>query len=317
MTETEIQLDASFGAAKVSATVDPVGASLLATRVGEDEIIQQPSRASKQRFEFFVGSTLFPWCNRTRNGTWVDPQGQIQQLPISEPNLNNALHGFVAQREFSVIARTDSSVSLEIAIGPEPGYPFQLGLRVSYELEPNGIRCDYLVNNLGRDKAPFSLAAHPYIKLGGAETGDLVLRSAAEKVYEQDKQQIPVGLGPTAGTKYDFRQGVKVSDLSLDDYFTEIATSGDGKRHTQLIGPESIADIWQDSAFKHLVIFNTPSFETEAGAVQAIAIEPSTSAVNALNSDEDLIWLDSGSGWAASWGVRLLGKSADARVAQS
>ncbi len=317
MTKSEIVLDASFGETRVSATVDAIGASLLSARVGEIEIVQPPARDGSQRFDLYVGSSLFPWCNRTKNGTWLDPKGQIQHLPINEPKQNNALHGFVAQREFALVSQDPAKVSLEIAIGPEPGYAFQLGLRVSYVLEPNGIRCEYLVHNFGRTKAPFSLAAHPYLKLGDLDTGDLLLRSGAEKVYEQDKQQIPVGLKGTANTKFDFRAGARVRDLSLDDYFVDLPLAGDGKRHTQLIGPDSLVDVWQDADFKHLVIFNTSKFESNTGPIHAIAIEPSTSAVNALNSDEDLIWLESERGWSASWGVRLLGKSAESAALQS
>ncbi len=317
MTNTEIELDASFGETRVSATIAATGAALLAARVGETQIVQSPATGSTQRFELYVGSTLFPWCNRTKNGTWVDPQGRIQHLPINETKLNNALHGFVAEREFAIISREAASVSLETAIGPEPGYPYQLGLRVSYTLEPNGIRCDYLVHNFGRSRAPFALAAHPYLKLGGVDTADLMLRSNAQKVYEQDKQQIPVALTGTANTKYDFRAGVRVRDLSLDDYFAELPIAPDGKSHTQLIGPDSVVDVWQDAEFKHLVIFNTAKFESDQGQIHAIAIEPSTSAVNALNSDEDLIWLEPERGWDASWGVRLLGKSAESAAVQS
>lgn len=317
MTETEIRLDASFGETRVTAAIDAVGAALFTTQVGDTEIIQPPASSGNQRFDLYVGSTLFPWCNRTKNGTWLDPQGQIQHLPINELKLNNALHGFVAQREFSIVSRDASTVALEIAIGPEPGYAFQLGLRVTYTLEPNGIRCEYLVHNFGRSTAPFSLAAHPYLRLGDSDTGDLLLRSGAEKVYEQDRQQIPVGLRSTVNTRYDFRTGVRVRDLSLDDYFVDLPIAPDGKRHTQLIGANATVDIWQDAAFKHLVIFNTPKFDSDSGPIHAIAIEPSTSAVNALNSDEDLIWLEPERGWEASWGVRLLGKSAESAAAQS
>ena len=40
---------------------------------------------------------------------------------------------------------------------------------------------------------------------------------------------------------------------------------------------------------------------------KAIAIEPMTCGVNALNTGQDLIWLEPGDTWSASWGLRPTG----------
>jgi aldose 1-epimerase len=49
------------------------------------------------------------------------------------------------------------------------------------------------------------------------------------------------------------------------------------------------------------MVFNLQPEDSEDGF---LALEPQTCPANAFNSGEDLIWLESGQTWSASWGVR-------------
>jgi aldose 1-epimerase len=92
----------------------------------------------------------------------------------------------------------------------------------------------------------------------------------------------------------------------LDDDYTDLEFRK-GVATTKLLTEDgSGVEVWQEDIFKHVVIYTTDSFETETGVMSAVAIEPSTSAVNAFNSKQDLIWLEPNQTRSGSWGIKLL-----------
>ncbi|HZW41537.1 MAG TPA: aldose epimerase, partial [Agromyces sp.] len=187
---------------------------------------------------------------------------------------------------------------------------FLLGTAVHYELVADGLKVTHFVENLGADPAPVALGSHPYLKIGGVRTADLVLRLDAGSHIEVDERLLPTGEVPVEGTEWDFREGQLVGGLDLDDAFGEVA-SADGQVLHSLTAPDGRSvSIWADDEFEYVQVYTSRQFPGEDGDV-AIAVEPMTAPAEAFNSGRGLKWLDPGEEWQLSWGIRFQGFTAE------
>ncbi|WP_246490372.1 aldose 1-epimerase family protein [Brevibacterium oceani] len=141
-----------------SAVISPIGASLVSFTVGDRPIVVS--------MEAFDGAVLAPWPNRIDGGRF-DFDGIEHRLPITEPEHDTALHGLVADVDWTVAERTESSVRLEYALAPSEGYPFPFSLSVSYDLAEAGLRISASAVNTGSVRAPFGFGFHPWLSPGG------------------------------------------------------------------------------------------------------------------------------------------------------
>ena len=289
MEPTLYEIESSKTGTRVSATVSSLGAALCGLSIGKHEVIEQAP--FKPTNNFFYGVVMAPWSNRVKDGLWVDPRGNERLLPINEPANNSALHGLVHDQEVTLVEKTDDSVTVKIVIEPTAGYPYQIDLEVKYEIDDKGMKVSHRAKNLSDDDAPFGIAYHPYPKFSPANSKDLKIVSGARSRYVQDNQHIPLSKEPTFGTSFDFSSGITVDDHSFDEQLTDIPLDNSGHRITKLLAPGGGGiEIWQDASFEHLLIYTNHSYPLSDGETTVIAIEPSSSAANAFNSGEDLIW---------------------------
>lgn len=285
-----------------SAVVSPVGASLLALNLGGNQVIE---KLGVDKPELYSGVVMAPWSGRVAAGSWVHPDGRKFQLPINESTRNNALHGLVFDKEFSVARSTDNSVELSIEIAPIEGFPFHLKLAIAYELDGGELICSFAIKNLSAEKAPFGIGFHPYFSTRWLGDG-VSITNRAKTVYVLDQNLIDTGRQQTAGSTKDLSIGKLVIGASLDDDFTDLDFVAGVSRTTLSNAAGNGVEIWQDEVFRHNVIYTTDSYEAEGGNVTAVAIEPCISAVNALNSHSDLVWLEPNQTRSGSWGIRLV-----------
>lgn len=285
-----------------SAVVSPVGASLLALNLGGNQVIE---KLGVDKPELYSGVVMAPWSGRVAAGSWVHPDGRKFQLPINESTRNNALHGLVFDKEFSVARSTDNSVELSIEIAPIEGFPFHLKLAIAYELDGGELICSFAIKNLSAEKAPFGIGFHPYFSTRWLGDG-VSITNRAKTVYVLDQNLIDTGRQETAGSTKDLSIGKLVIGASLDDDFTDLDFVAGVSRTTLSNAAGNGVEIWQDEVFRHNVIYTTDSYEAEGGNVTAVAIEPCISAVNALNSHSDLVWLEPNQTRSGSWGIRLV-----------
>jgi aldose 1-epimerase len=256
------------------------------------------------REDLYSGVVMAPWSSRIEAGKWTLPDGTQLEVPINEPDRNNALHGLVYNQSFSVKRSSSSSVELVIDIEPSAGYPFMLRLGVSYELEDGELYSSFAVKNIGDSKTPFGIGFHPYLSTDFAGE-NVTIRCEAETVFALNQNMIATGRMPASQSPKDLNAGKLVLGAGLDDGFTDLKFEA-GIASTYLAGPAGLGlQVWQEDIFKHTVIYTPETFPTESGSVTAVAIEPSTSAVNAFNSNEDLLWLTPGQTRSGSWGIRL------------
>jgi aldose 1-epimerase len=287
----------AFGSGS-TATISSVGAALLELSIDSKKLITRPADPLK----IFAGSVLAPWQNRLAKGQWVDPQGQTQSLPINEPNLNNALHGMVYETEFSVREQTSTKVTLGTLLVSPDGYPYRLDIEITYELNELGLTCSFSVTNGSDTTAPFVIGFHPYFTIGDPTTAKLLF--PAQSYYPQDGNKIPVSKTSVAGTSFDFRSARSLADAKLDDYFTDLTTT-DGEAVSRLETSNWAIELRQSATLSHLVVYLTHEYDTEGGQVSAIALEPASAPANALNSKEDLDYIEPAGTFTGSWSVRL------------
>ena len=301
-----------------TAAISPIGASLVRFSVGDRPIVV-PMNA-------FDGAVLAPWPNRIDGGRF-DFAGDSHQLPITEPERGTALHGLVADVEWSVVERTESTVSLEYALEPTEGYPFEFSLQVDFELAEAELRMRARALNTGSAPAPFGFGFHPWLSGGAGELVDeaqLVIPAA--HWYETNERLIPTGVRPfDDGTAVpadhvsddsacmvckDFRALRLIGGTVLDDAFGQPRRGDDGWSRARLKG----ADL------REVVVGMGPGFRTwqactgdgldEDLARRAIAIEPMTCPPNAFAAGEAGVDFDvvaPGDELVVEWSIALTG----------
>ncbi|KQZ08979.1 hypothetical protein ASD23_11690 [Agromyces sp. Root1464] len=306
-TGEQFALETSTSSGDIRATITAVAAGIRTLSINGIDLV--PPFGEDQTPPAGAGIVLVPWPNRIRDGRWSH-DGVDHQLVISEPAKNNAIHGLLRNTEYRPIARERDSVTLSATVYPQLGYPYLLGTAVHYELVSDGLKVTHFVENLGAEAAPVAIGTHPYLKIGGVPTADLELRLDAASHIEVDERLLPTGEVPVDGTEWDFREGRRVGDVSLDDAFGEIASEDGQVLHTLTAPDGRTVSIWADSAFEYVQVYTTTTFPGENGDV-AIAIEPMTAPAEAFNSGRGLRWLDPGEEWQISWGIRFEGFAAE------
>ena len=66
---------------------------------------------------------LIPWPNRIADGSY-EFDGKRLQLPLTEPEHGNAIHGLVRWRNVERRHSAEDSVVMDYLLEPQPGYPF-------------------------------------------------------------------------------------------------------------------------------------------------------------------------------------------------
>ncbi|GAA1506421.1 aldose 1-epimerase [Agromyces terreus] len=306
-TGEQFVLETSTASGDLSATITGVAAGIRALSLNGIDLV--PPFAEDATPPSGAGIVLVPWPNRIRDGVWT-ADGVEHRLAITEPKHHNAIHGLLRYTEYRLVDQQRDSVTLSATVFPQLGYPYLLETAVHYELVADGLRVTHHLENMGGEAAPVAIGTHPYLKIGGVPTSDLMLRLDAASHIEVDERMLPTGEVPVDGTEWDLRDGRRVGDLQLDDAFGEVA-SRDGEVLHSLTAPDGRSvSIWADDEFEYVQVFTSRAFPGEEGDV-AIAIEPMTAPAEAFNSGRGLRWLDPGEAWELSWGIRFEGFTAE------
>ncbi|MGR0319119.1 aldose 1-epimerase family protein [Agromyces sp. ZXT2-3] len=304
-TGDQFELETTTSTGDVRATVTAVAAGLRSLTINGIDLV--PSFGEDQTPPSGSGIVLVPWPNRIRDGVWRHGE-QTHQLAITEPARHNAIHGLLRYAEYVPVEQDRDSVTLAATIYPQLGYPFLVRTAVRYELVSDGLKVTHFLENVGGEPAPVAVGTHPFLKIGGVPTEDLVLRLDAASHLEVDERLLPTGEVPVDGTEWDFRDGRRVGDVDLDDAFGEVA-SVDGTVEHVLVAPDGRSvSVWADDEFAYVQVFTTDSYPGES---RAIAVEPMTAPAEAFNSGKGVRWLDPGEQWELSWGIRFAGFTAE------
>ncbi|MBU0936682.1 MAG: aldose 1-epimerase [Spirochaetes bacterium] len=259
----------------------------------------------------FRGRFMFPFCGRVRDGSY-SWHNQTLQLPRNSKG--NALHGFIHRQAMQRLAADDTTLAgaipgadktsttcslyFEQAKEMEPGYPFDLALRLDFWLQDSAACIKMTAGNIGTASAPLSLGWHPYFRLD-APYADWRLQNSATDYILMGEDLFPCGAAATvADTDYDFR-----AKPLLGKRFLDAPLCGPGANHTILSAEAAdyrISVESEPSLFGYTQLYTPPLRDS-------IAIEP-VSAVSGAFSGEGpgLLILEPGQLVSGIINVRLL-----------
>ncbi len=248
------------------------------------------------------GQVLVPWPNRLQDGSY-EFDGRNHQLPLTEPEHSNAIHGLVRWVSWRVGEREADRVVMEHVIHPQPGYPFTLSLGIEYALSKEGLSVRTTARNLGRDSCPYGCGQHPYLTLGTATVDTLELQAPGRRVLISDERDLPTGSEPVDGTEYDFRVPRTIAGTKLDNAFTDLARDEAGHARVRLRDPDNgvAVTLWVDESYGYLMLF-TGDTRPDVNR-RSLAVEPMTCPPNAFRTGDSLIRLEPGESTAAAWGI--------------
>ncbi|WP_420175487.1 aldose 1-epimerase family protein [Luteococcus sp. OSA5] len=244
------------------------------------------------------GQHMMPWPNRIRDGRWVHDGVQLQ-LPLSEPERNNAIHGLVCWVPWTTVAVDETSITQRYLLHPQPGWPGVVELQLTHALGSEGLRVEVQATNVGEVGVPFGYGAHPYLVAPGQALGECTLQVPFEQLLSVDARLLPVELLDVEGSVADLRTARLLAGIGLDTAFTR-AQRHDGRWQVVLSGAEHRTVLWGDEKLPWLQLY-TP------GGGRTIAVEPMSCGPDAFNpgpTHADLVQLAPGEQFRCSWGLQ-------------
>jgi aldose 1-epimerase len=295
---TDVQVE--IGAADQLVGVDLAGGGLRSYSVGGRDVLDGylPGETSTSG----RGQVLIPWPNRLEDGAY-EFDGLRHQLPLTEPERGNAIHGLVRFELWSIGKHEGNRVVMEHVLSPQAGYPFTLSLAIAYSLSESGLRVETTATNAGAEVCPYGSGQHPYLTLGTEVVDPLVFSAPGGTVLIEDERGIPRAREPVDGTELDFRRPREIAATKLDDAFTDLERGTDGLARVELRDPKSRAglSLWVDESYRYLQLFTGDGLPDVRR--RSIAVEPMTCPPNAFRTGEDLIRLEPGESVTSAWGI--------------
>lgn len=248
------------------------------------------------------GQVLIPWPNRVEGGSY-EFEGRRHQLPLDQPDEQNAIHGLVRWAAWTAVKRESHRVVMRHVLHPQPGYPFSLALGIEYRLAERGLEVRTTATNVGSEACPYGGGAHPYLTAGTPTVDSAVLRAPASTVLHSNERGIPTGATPVEGTDHDFRHPRPIGTTRLDHCFTDLERDADGRARVELRNPDAgrRVTLWVDEGYPYLMLFTgDPLPDVDR---RSLAVEPMTCPPNAFRTGQDLIRLEPGHSVRSTWGI--------------
>ena len=223
---------------------------------------------------------MFPFAGRIP-GTVFRWEGREYQLTAGDGR-GNALHGFVMNRPWRILAQTaDSVTGVFQASVDDPkileSWPADFRITCTYRIRGCELDTRVILENPDTTPLPYGFGTHPYLRvsLGGSPPADCVVRLPVTESWEL-VEMLPTGKRLPVPGADALQRGAPFAQLTLDDIFTGL----------QFAGEECVAEICDpgarrslkiafDRAFRECVVYTPPHRE-------AICIEPETCVPNAF-----------------------------------
>jgi aldose 1-epimerase len=284
------------------AVVVEVGGALRSYVGGGHELLDGYS--AQERCTSARGQSLIPWPNRLRDGRYAFHKRE-HQLPLTEPDKHNAIHGLVRWANWSPASPAEDRVTVTHVLHPQSGWPFALALEIEYSLSGDGLTVRTSACNVGSGPCPYGAGAHPYLTLGTERIDPLHLQSPGQRYMTSDERGIPTGSEPVRGTEFDFLQPRELGDTRLDTAYGDLRRDEDGRARVRLTDPgrQRRVTLWVDESHPYLMLFTGDSLPDAARRRRGLGIEPMTCAPNALQSGEGLRILAPGESFTSAWGI--------------
>jgi aldose 1-epimerase len=253
------------------------------------------------------GQVLIPWPNRLEDGSY-EFDGRHHQLALTEAEQRNAIHGLVRWSAWSVAEHAVERVVMEHVLHPQPGYPFDLALRIDYSVSASGLTVRTTATNVGDEPCPYGSGAHPYLTLGTPTVDSIRLRAPARTVVVSSERGIPISEMAVEGSDFDFRDPRPIGRTILDNAFGELERDEDGIARVELSHGESGADVWLDVSYGYVMLFSGDPLPDVNR--RSLAVEPMTCPPNAFRTGQSVVRLEPGQSFTSTWGISPRGVGA-------
>ena len=292
--------------------VAPLGASLRGlwreTPEGRADIITGYQGAENKAGG--QGDILIPFPGRVKDGAY-HWQGKAHQLTKTDKEGPNAIHGFLRHTVWDIASQTPTQITFSGGFDADanPGYPFALRARVSYELaSETEMVCAFSVENVGRENIPAPVGAgfHPYFTVGGDFIDTSTLHVPFDATLEM-QNLVPTGtVLPVENSPLDFRAPRPIGPTVFNTCYAQPIRGADNKAVISLTsanGDRSL-HVWMDTAFGFVVLYSGDPLP-DSHRRKSLAIEPMTCGSDAFNHPEwGLVSLAPGETWGGLWGVK-------------
>ena len=250
------------------------------------------------------GDVLIPFPGRVKGGSY-EWDGTRHQLPLTDKEGPNAIHGFVRTADWVTEALDGAAVTYRLDFAGAEGYPFPLTIRLRYSLDATGLEVECAATNAGTVDAPVGMGFHPYFTVGSPLVNADTLTLPFAEVLEFG-QLIPTGTVLGVGEAgLDFRAPREIGTTQFNHCFAAPTRDASGRAIVTLQGPPRAVHVWMDESFGHVVIYTGDALPPTL-ARTSIAIEPMTCATDALNHPAwGLLRLQAGETHVARWGVGM------------
>jgi len=284
------------------AIIVEVGGGLRSYQLGERPIVD--GYEANEMCSDARGQTLIPWPNRLRGGRYLFGDQNLQ-LPLSEPEMGNAMHGLVRWANWTVGERSDERVEMVHVLHPQDGFPFALELSIVYELSDRGLSVTTTATNVGSTSCPYGTGAHPYLTVGTKRIDQATLMIPGATWLPTDEYGIPVDQRAVGGTPYDFREPRVIAGAELDTAYAGLIRGSDGLARIVLSAPPRGPEVvfWLDASYPYVMAFTGDSLPGSAERRRSLGIEPMSCAPNAFRSGQGLTTLEPGESHAGQWGI--------------
>lgn len=285
-----------------SAVVSSHGASLRGLQhEGRPVVTGYRGTGNKQGGQ---GDVLIPFAGRVKAGryTW---DGVEHQLPLTDKDGPNAIHGFVRMVPWTVELSVAHAAVFSLQFAGAEGYPFPLELRVAYTLDDAGLHVACAITNTGSADAPVAMGFHPYFTVGSDTVDGDTFTLPFGEVLEFE-HLIPTGnVLDVAAAELDFRDGRMIGATRFNHCFGAPARDGDGLARVSLGNGDRRLVVWMDESFGYVVVYTGEALPPALRRT-SIAIEPMSGATDSLNHPAwGLHRLAPGDLFVGRWGVGL------------
>ncbi|MCC7052179.1 MAG: hypothetical protein IT355_02860 [Gemmatimonadaceae bacterium] len=285
-----------------AAVVSSFGASLRGlTWRGEPVVTGYRGTGNKQGGQ---GDVLIPFAGRVKDGRYRW-DGVEHQLPLTDKDGPNAIHGFVRQIPWAVELAVPHAVVFSLSFAGAEGYPFPLDVRVAYTLDEAGLHVASAITNAGSADAPVAMGFHPYFTTGSDVVNSDTFTLPCAEVLEFERL-IPTGaVHEVASAGLDFRAGRVVGETAFNHCFASPDRDDDGLVRVRLSNGARTVVVWMDEAFDYVVVYTGEALPP-ALRRRSLAIEPMSGTTDSLNhQDWGLHRLRPGDMFVGRWGVGL------------
>jgi aldose 1-epimerase len=238
----------------------------------------------------YASAVLFPFVNRIEDGKYTF-QEKAYELEINQIEENNALHGLIFNKNFSIhnqnISEDFASVTINYTESKkQKGFPFDYTVFLKYTLTEASLTLEVTIKNEDQNSFPFNIGWHPYFY--SSNLSESFLKFKSSKKLDLNEKMIPVKI-----ENHVFEEDMlQIKDSHLDDCFIL------ENENISFTTPNYTLKINSSSKENYLQLYTPKERST-------IAIEPMTAAPNSFNNKLGLQLLKSGETFVIDWSIKL------------